>query len=199
MNRRLPPLACLRGYRVRQHLVLPRAELSGRSTRLGGAMEIYRRWGNSRPSTHLPATGRVQRGCRSNCACRGTTRPRRDLPPGADARRDRPVARDPYEKVEEIRQQIAAGLVRDPGEARACPRPHARRVSGLVMSGRSQGIASRRRIETYPAGVRNLSRAPSTPAVCVWRSRPKNERSRGKCPGNGSEIGEQYAEHRRIS
>ena len=58
-------------------------------------MEIYRRWGNTRPSTHLPATGRIQRGCRSDRACRCTARPRRDLPSGADARRHRPVARDP--------------------------------------------------------------------------------------------------------
>ena len=39
-----------------------------------------------------------------------------------------------HEKVEEIRRQIAAGLVRDPREARAGPRPPARRTLGLVRS-----------------------------------------------------------------
>ncbi len=74
----------------------------------------FRCRGDTRPSTHLPATVCLQRGCRPDCT-RGRPRDHVEISPLGqmlDGISQLPEIR--HEKVEEIRRQIAAGSYETP-------------------------------------------------------------------------------------
>ena len=85
----------LRGYHVDATPGRAGGGAAGPSTNRGGTHGSLRRRGDTRPPTHLPATGRVQCRRRPDRPGGHPPRPRRDLAPGPDARRDQPAARDP--------------------------------------------------------------------------------------------------------